>query len=478
VLTALAFSLPALGRGLWVSPATLFRGVEGQALHTPRRAWWLTAAVATATLALLVAVLPDPRFGLAFVLATAALLGVLDLATRGLRRLAARLQHHPRLPLPLQLALAGLQQAHSPLRTALLSLGSALTLLVACTLVVMTLLRTVNDTVPANAPALVFYDVQTEQIPMLRDTLQSASSGAELRTAPLVLGRLSAVNGETLRESGNSERAREARDEHKLSNRSGNFDDVVIDRGAWWPQDHTGEPLVAMEDREADELGLKVGDRLRFEIMGTPVEATLAAIYSQRRMQSRLWLEAIFSDGALEPFITRHVGAAWLPVEQTLDAQDRLASVAPNIATVRTESLLRETRALMGRASSGLAVVAGVCLAASLLVLASVVAASRSRQLFDATVMHALGARHSLLRRVLVWEYVVLATVTSAFALLAGSALATGLLLWRLDMSPVGLYWSGLLTALLVSGVSLGMGARYLLGQMRLNPALLLRSGG
>jgi putative ABC transport system permease protein len=294
----------------------------------------------------------------------------------------------------------------------------------------------------------------------------------------LVLGRLSAVNGEALRESADGDRDREARDEHKLSNRSGNFDDVVIDRGAWCPQDHRGEPLVAMEDREADELGLKVGDRLRFEIMGTPVEATLAAIYSQRRMQSRLWLEAIFSDGVLDPFITRHVGAAWMPVEQTLDAQDRIAAVAPNIATVRTESLLRETRALMGRASSGLAVVAGACLAASLLVLASVVAASRSRQLFDATVMHALGARHSLLRRVLVWEYVVLATVTSAFALLAGSALATGLLLWRLDMSPVGLYWSGALTALLVSGVSLGLGARYLLGQMRLNPAMLLRSGG
>jgi len=478
VLTALAFSLPALGRALSVSPAALFRGVEGQALHTPRRAWWLTAAVASATLALLVAVLPDPRFGLAFVVATAALLGVLDAATRLLRQLAARLQHQRRLPLPMQLALAGLQQPHSPLRTALLSLGSALTLLVACTLVVMTLLRTVNDTVPANAPALVFYDVQTEQIPLLKESLQASSGLQDVRTAPLVLGRLSAVNGEELRQSDNGDRAREARDEHKLSNRSGNFDDVIIDRGAWWPQDHAGEPLVAMEDREADELGLKVGDRLRFEIMGSPVDATLAAIYSQRRMQSRLWLEAIFSDGVLDPFITRHVGAAWMPADQTLAAQDRLAAAAPNIATVRTESMLRETRALMGRASSGLVVVAGVCLAASLLVLASVVAASRSRQLYDATVMHALGARHSLLRGVLVWEYLLLALVTTGFALLAGSTLATGLLHWRLDMSPAGLYWSGLLTAAGVSALSLGLGARYLLSQMRLNPALLLRSGG
>jgi putative ABC transport system permease protein len=480
LLTAVGFALPALGRALSVTPAALFRGLDGMALRTPRRAWWFTGAVALLVLALLVLTLPEPRFGLVFVLASAALLGLLDLITRGLRKLARRLQASTNWspPLALQLALANLQQPASPLRPALLSLGSALTLLVACTLVVATLLRTVNETVPANAPALVFYDVQTEQIALLQETLQASPGLQQVRIAPLVLGRLAAVNGEALRESADGERAREARDEQKLSNRAGNFDDVIIDRGAWWPEDHRGEPLVAMEDREADQLGLQVGDVLRFDIMGTPVQATLAAIYSQRRMQSRLWLEAIFSDGVLDPFITRHVGAAYLPAGETLAAQDRLAAVAPNIATVRTESLLRETRALMARASSGLAVVALVCLAASLLVLGSVVAASRSRQVYDATVMHALGARHSVLRRVLMWEYALLAAVTASFAVIAGSALATGLLRWRLEMDPLGLYWSGALTAVAVSAISLGLGARYLLRQMRLNPALLLRSGG
>ena len=478
LLTALVFSLPPLARALSVTPAVLFRGDAAVALVTPRRARVWTAGLGAFTVMLLVAVLPDPRFGLAFVAATAAVLWLLDGVTRLVRHAAARLQSRPGWPLSLQLALAGLQQTHSPLRTALLSLGSALTVLVACTLVVMTLLRTVNDTVPQNAPALVFYDVQTEQIPLLRDTL-AASPGLEtVRTAPFVLGRLVGVNGEDLRVSGDSERVLEARDEHKLSDRSGNFDDVVVDRGSWWPDGHRGEPQVAMEDREADELGLRLGDRLTFDILGQPVEATLVAIYSQRRMQSRLWLEAIFSDGVLDPFITRHVGAAWMPAAETLDAQDRLAAVAPNIATVRTESLLQETRRLMARASTGLVVVAGVCLAASLLVLASVVAASRTRQIYDATVMHALGARHALLRSVLVWEYVLLAVLTAGLGLLAGSVLATGLMQWRLDMHPGGLFWTGAVTAVGVSAVSLGLGARYLLAHMRLNPAMLLRTGG
>ena len=478
ILTALVFSLPPLARALSVTPAVLFRGEASQALVTPRAAKIGTAMLGFATVALLVVVLPDPRFGLAFVGAVALVLLMLDAVTRAVRWGAASLHQRSGWPLSLQLALAGLQQPHSPLRTALLSLGSALTLLVACTLVVMTLLRTVNDTVPQNAPALVFYDVQTEQIPALRETLQSVEAAAEVRTAPLVLGRLTAVNGQALRESGDTERALESRDEHKLSDRSGNFDDVVIDRGAWWPDNHRGEPLVAMEDREADELGLRIGDRLTFEILGQPVEATLSAIYSQRRMQSRLWLEAMFSDGVLDPFITRHVGAAWMPAANTLAAQDQLAAVAPNIATVRTESLLQETRRLMASASAGLVVVAGVCLAASLLVLASVVAASRSRQIYDATVMHALGARHALLRAVLLWEYTLLAVLTAGLGVVVGSLMATGLMQWRLDMSPAGLWWTGVLTAVMVSAVSLGMGARYLLSQMRINPATLLRTGG
>ena len=476
VLTAITFALPAVGRALSVSPAVLFRGYQGQVLRASNRMRQTTALVAIMVVVLLVVVLPDARFGLAFVAAMLLLLATLALVTRAIRWLAQRLQHVRSLPLALQMALAGLQQTQSPMRVALVSLGSALTLLVACTLVVMTLLRTVNETVPERAPAMVFYDIQTEQIPLLTQTLQAASGLAEVRTAPFVLGRLVGVNGAALTESNDIERLRESRDEHKLSDSRGNFDDVVVQRGAWWPAGYEGPPLVAMEDREADQLGLKVGDRLTFEILGQTLDAELVAIYAQRRVQARLWLEAIFSDGALDPFVTRHVGAAWLPANEAVDMQDRLAAVAPNIATARTESILRESRALLGRASMGLAVIALVCLAASLLVLASVVAASRSRQIYEATVMHALGARHSLLVKVLLWEYALIALVTAMVAVGFGSVLATALLQWRLDMSAAGLYWTGLVTAVGVSVVSLGMGARYLLSQMRLSPAMLLRA--
>lgn len=474
VLTALAFALPALGRALTVSPAALFRGLHSAVLKTPVWAWVASAGCATALAALLVSTLPDARLGWAFLAVVALLLLVLEGLQALLRGLARRwLASHWQGPLELRLALAGLQRPGSALRPALLSLGTALTLLVACTLTVSTLLRTIADTVPREAPGLVLYDVQTDQLPLLREALAGAD---RLQTAPLVLGRLAAVNGEALRDSADARRVREARDEHKLSTREGNVDDVVVERGALWPADYHGPPLVAMEDREADQLGLQIGDRLRYDIMGQSVEAELAAIYGQRRMQARLWLEGIFSNGVLDPFITRHVGAAWLGPQAAIAAQDRIAAQAPNVVSVRTDALLSESRLLLGRASAALSVIAGICLLASLLVLTSVVAASRARQVYESSVLHVLGARLSSLRKALRWEYAVLAIVTSAFATVAGSALALVLLQWRLELDAAGLLWTGALAALAVSALSLGGGARWLLAQLRLSPARLLRA--
>lgn len=480
VLTAITFALPALGRAVSVSPAALFRGLHGAQTRAGRGWWQLTAACAAAAMLLLIAVMPDPRFGAGFVLATLLILALLEGGVRLLRRAAQALLRHPRFSgrFELRLAIAGISREGSPLRPALISLGSALTLLVASTLVVATLLRTIDETVPERAPALVFYDVQTAQLADLRAATGAASSFERLDLAPLVLGRLEQVNGTALRDSGDARRALEARDEHKLSNRAGNFDDVIIDRGAWWPQNYRGPPLVAMEDREADQLGLKVGDRLQFDIMGAAVDVQLAAIYSQRRFQSRLWLEAIFSDGVLDPYITRYVGAAYMDTEDALAAQNRIAATMPNVVSVRTAGILDEARTLLGRAGQGLAIVAVISLFASLLVLASAMASGRSRQVYEASVLHTLGARISAIRRSLQFEYLLLALLTSAFAIVVGSALAMALLHFRLELESSGLLWTGMLTAVVVSSCSLGLGAAYLVRQLQLSPAQLLRSGG
>ncbi|MGI9334574.1 MAG: ABC transporter permease [Gammaproteobacteria bacterium] len=480
VLTAITFALPAIGRALSVSPAALFRGIDAAATATPARWWRWTAVCGLATATLVTVVLPQPLFGAGFFAVAVLVLVLLEAIVRAVRAGARRFGNHAALGrhFPLKLAVANLYRPQAPLRVTLLSLGSALTVLVASTVVVMALLKTIDDTIPARAPALVFYDVSAAQVDPLRSVANGAQSLEQLQLAPLVLGRMSHVGGESLRASTETGRALESRDEHKLTHRLGNIDGVRVRQGRWWPDDYTGLALVAFEDREADQLGLAIGDRLRFQVMDEVVEAELAVIYSQRGIGTRFWFEGIFSDGALDRFITRYVGTAYMDHDEAVDLESQIAQAMPNIITVRTERILREARAMLGRASMGLAVIAGVTLLASLLVLVSLIATSRTRQIYDATVLHTLGARIGDIRTSLSLEYALIAVLTSAFAIAAGSAVAGAVLHWRIGLDAHGVWWIGASVALAVSTASLGLGARTLLAALRLRPAELLRSSG
>jgi putative ABC transport system permease protein len=426
--------------------------------------------------------LPDLLFGLGFVLLVAALLLLLECVVRAIRHAARALEEREAMPrsFTLRFAMANLHRPGASLRTSLLSLGSALTLLVACTLVVAGLLRALNTTIPQEAPALVLYDVLDNQTEAVTDALLQAAPEARVDLVPLVRSRIATINGRPLADRPDTEHARMrdvSRGDYKLSYRASNIDDVTLVAGDWWDESATDMPRMAIEDREAGRLGVGLGDRIGFSNGGHSFTAEITAIYSQKGLQTRFWFEGIVSDGALDSVIHRQVGAAYLDDATAIEAQKLIARAAPNVITVRTAMLLETARGILGKAASGLAIVAGVSLAASLLVLISVMAAGRTRQIYDATVLHALGARHSLIRSGLRLEYLLLAGVTSLFAIGLGAAIALPLMRYRLKLPADDLLWLGALVACTVSSLSLALGARYLLRRLRVNPATLLRGG-
>ena len=119
-----------------------------------------------------------------------------------------------------------------------------------------------------------------------------------------------------------------------------------------------------------------------------------------------------------------------------------------------------------------------ITLVSSWLVLVSVLAAARTRQVYDATVLHVLGARVSQIRFSLLLEYLLIGAVTCLVAIAAGSALAAALLHLRINVGAHDAWWLGAIVACLVGFGSLGLGATATLRNLRIVPARLLRSAG
>ncbi|MEM7078716.1 MAG: FtsX-like permease family protein [Pseudomonadota bacterium] len=475
--TAMTFAAPAIGRALSVDPAVLFRSLEGVQTQTPRVWWMATFAGAASVIGMVLIALPDPVFAAAFVGTVLGLLILLDGIVRLIRRLALKMDSRAptRRHFALHLALANLHRHGSALRVSLLTLGSSLTLLVACTVLISTLLETIADTVPEESPDLVLYDVTRDQYDTVTEILQR-NNARRIDLVPLVQGRLSHINGASMDASNTLAAQREARDEHKLTYRAGNVDGVTLVAGSWWPEGTAADgAFVVMEDREAEQIGVEVGDLLKFVIEGRPLEAQLTGIYRQKGLQTRFWFEAIFSDGALEPFIARYVGAGFMPPDSAIAAQNELALTASNIVSVRTATIVATAKDLLGKAVAGLSVVSGVALAVSLLVLTGVMASHRSRQVYYSTILHTIGARLRIIRTSLSMEYILLAIVTSAFALALGILIALPLLHFQLKLPLTFPLWPPVIAAFGISSLCLYAGARYLMRRLNLKPATLLR---
>jgi len=502
-LAALAFAAPNLARSLSTSTAKLLRGDTEQDSRNPlsARAKTVCAALAIAAAVALIALLPDKFIGVGFVIAMVflylALSGLVSLIRRYARRIvqSGKIDQH----FATRRALAGLDQPGSPLRPLLLSLGIATTLLVAATIVIVAMVRLLDSTVPARAPALAFYDIQAQEIEHFEERVAAAPGVSEVQTVPLVLGRLISVNDEPLISRDDASEALEANDEHKLSYRQSRVDNVRATSGEFWPDDYSGPAVVAMEDREAGQIGVEVGDKLQFTILGETLEAELVAVYAQGNFETRFWFEALFSPGVLDEFITRYVGVAFQDSQslasegqavQTLDAQDSdksqsidilaanaIASDFPSVVTIRTARGLATAKRILNSAALAVAIVAITSLIASLLVLASVVAANRQRQLREAAILHAIGSRHASLMRSLGIEYVLLGLVVALFAGLVGGVLGTAVAFGWLELPVGGVTWlSGAAVSLGVVLLCLGAGALWVSRSLSASPAKLLRA--
>ncbi|WP_339842608.1 FtsX-like permease family protein [uncultured Halopseudomonas sp.] len=484
VLTAYVFALPALAKALAASPAGLFRGKVQAASHEPR-SWRIASyGLLAVYIAALLLWLPSSQLGFLFLLALVVLWGLLEALIKGLQYTARALENSGFADrnFARRLALANLHRPDSPLRATLLSLGTALTLVVACTLLVGTLLRALESTIPAEAPALILYEVLPDQIESLETGLQSLDPSSEIELLPLVRGRLAAINQQPITEvlADNSQARREAMgDEYKLSYLSGNPEDLELVSGSWWtaPAPEGQPAFMAMEDREANQLGLTVGDQIEFMVEGQTIPVAIKAIYRQKGLQTRFWFEGVLQDGALDDLIGRYVGVVYQSDPAAKASQQWLARNIPNVITLRTADWLETAGDLLGKATAGLAAVALVSLTASLLVLSSVVSVSRRRQLYEANLLHILGARHPAIRSAMLLETGLLTLLSTLFATALGALIALPLAATLLKLPAGDLWWLGALVAAAVSALALLGGLLPTLRALKLNQAMLLREG-
>lgn len=412
----LAFGLPPVLQLAQVPALRVLR----RDLGTPRAlSLWVLGLGLAGYAALLVSVSPDGPLGLIAVggFAGAALLfaALAWLALR-LLRLLVNPQTAPRgWVLATRQVLA--RPAYAVLQISALSLG--LLALILLVLLRTDLVRSWQQASPADANNRFVINVQADQAEAFLRALREAGV-AHPDWYPMFRGRLVAVNGRPIGPEDYVE-ARAQRLVEREFNLSHSAEAPAHNRvvaGRWQAQE---ADALSMEEGIAKTLGLKLGDRLRFDVAGQDLEARITSLRKVEWGSMRANFFVMFPTAKPGNWPLSYLAAFRAPADPGFD--QRLVQAFPNITSVDLGSTLGQVQQVLKQVIQAVEWLFGFTLAAGLLVLLAALGATREERARELAIMRALGASAQLLRQVQQAELLGLGLLAGFLASVAAGAL-------------------------------------------------------
>jgi putative ABC transport system permease protein len=460
LLTMLLFVLLPLGRASVVPPAVLMRAHLTDEQERPPLGFIATAAAAGLALFALAIWASEERVITASISA-GIVAGLLLLFGFGwlLQKLAARFRRTK--PPALALALASIAGPGSIARQVAISLGLGLGFLVAIALIDRSLMAEFEENLQVGAPAYYFLDIDAKDLTAFRDTALAVEPNAKLADAPMLRGRIMAVNGVA------ADKVPATPDSRWVlaSDRGLTYADKVpegstITAGSWWASGYSGPPLVSFDADSGPGLGLKLGDTLTVNVLGRNVGARIANFRKIDWESLAINFVMVFSPNTLVNAPHRVLVTLEYPkgTDSAREAKlvQALADRFPLVTAIKVGDIVEAAKDLLRKVMTAIRMTAGITLLIGALVLAGAVAATQQRRKYQAVLFKTLGATRGRIVRAELLEFGLLGVAIAAFALAAGTITAWGLCKWAFEVKFV---FSGLAAAeTVVLGLALVLG--------------------
>ena len=473
--SALLFALWPLAKAAEVRAAALYRGGLGEGWP---KGWYLLAIVVLAGVLIGGAVVLSGMAWLALSVAGGVLgaLVALALAAMGLMALARRLgrSRFVRGRVAWRMALAAIGGPRAETMQVVLALGLGLSVLAAVGQIDANLRAAIARDLPARAPSFFFVDIQPDQIDAFRQMITDNPAVSKLDSAPMLRGLVTLINGRD---------AREVAGNHWVvsGDRGLTYADVPpegtkITEGQWWPEGYSGPPQISFAAHEAEEMGLKLGDKITMNILGRDIEGQITSFrevdFSSGGMGFILSMNAAAVQGAPHSYI------ATVYAEEAAEAGilRQTTKDFPNITAIGMKAAIGRVTETLTAIAQAVTIAALVTLVTGFVVLVGAAAAGERQRRYEAAVLKVIGASRARILASFALRAALTGAAAGLVAIVTGAVSGWAVMTFVMESefafeptSALGIILGGIL-ATLISGLV------FMVRPLGLRPAQVLRS--
>jgi putative ABC transport system permease protein len=283
------------------------------------------------------------------------------------------------------------------------------------------LLNTWQASLPVNTPNHFLINIRTDQTDAFRQFF-TARGMPEPQLFPMIRARMTALNGTPITElplEGDRAKAFAEREQNLSWAKDLQVDNKIIS-GRWWTEADRGRKRVSVASGYSDELGIKVGDTLSFDVAGEPLDAEVTSIREVQWDTFRPNFFLVFSPGTLDGMV-----GTWLTALKLDEAGKRslveLVHQFPSVSIFDIEAILNQVRQVGDRASLAVQYVFLFTLLAGITVLLAAVQSTRDERAYESAMLRTLGASRRVVLAGVATEFVVLGMLSGLLAAIGAS---------------------------------------------------------
>ena len=415
--------------------------------------------------------LQDLKTGLYFMAGTSALIVCTSLLTRIILAVSRKI---PITPL-------GLRQAHKSLfrpgnvtRSIIVTLASALSILLTIYLVQTNLSATYIESYPPDAPNLFFLDIQPDQKEAFIQEI-----GGPVELFPVIRARLVTINGQPVKERQDpKQRGDSLTREFNLTYRNTLLADEVLRNGNdLFRKDATGRmPLqVSVLDTVAEMGDMHLNDTLEFNIQGVPLQAQVTSIRTRTKSRLYPFFYFVFPKEFLHDAPQTFFAALHIDKNAIAKLENRIVTSFPNISFINMAETAAQLGGLTRRLTTIINFFAGFSILAGALIMVGSIFATRLARIREAVYYKILGSGSRFVLSVFIYEHLILGLFSSFLAVILAQAGSWGLCRYLFDIGYSPHWPICLLLILLTEALVITVGVLSSIGIIRQKPAIVLR---
>ena len=357
-----------------------------------------------------------------------------------------------------RLALSNLWRRKKPSLIQMVGFSGAIALLMIMLVVRTSLIDEWRWQLADDAPNHFLINVAAYEL----DGVKTLVNQRELETAgwySMVRGRITHLNNQLPSEVANNGHE-SLRRELNLSWTTDLPEGNKIIQGQWWNDKTviagTGLAPVSLEEDLLHELGLALGDTLRFSVGGLAFDAVITSTRSLNWDSMTPNFYFLFPEGYLEDYPRTHMTSLYIPAEEKLLVNDLLKKY-PTVQVIELDKIIDRIRTIVSQVTRGLEMMTLMILGCGVLVMFAAVSLSMSERLQESAILRTMGSSRRLILGVQWVEFTTLGVMAGFLAAL-GAEFAVAMLqrfMFSLPFSWHGWLWiagpvgGGLLVGLL-----------------------------